>query len=156
MARRRRSVRRPISPDPLYESPLVGKLINTVMRNGKKSLASRIVYQAIEQANGDQAVDPLELVQKAIENVKPRLEVKARRVGGATYQVPMEVPPDRQLSLAMRWIVSNAAKRKGVPMSRALAQEFKDAAAGQGNSIKRRDEMHRTAQANRAFAHLRW
>lgn len=157
MARRRKAVTRSVDPDPLFENDVVARLINTVMERGKKSLACRIVYKAIEVVNEDGAgVDPLEIFNRAIENIKPRIEVKSRRVGGATYQVPMEVPAARQLSLAMRWLVSFAKKRKGVPMSRALALEIKEAAAGQGNAVKKRDDVHRMAQANRAFAHLRW
>ena len=100
--------------------------------------------------------DPLDILHKALENVKPRLEVKSRRVGGATYQVPMEVPPERQLALAMRWMVANSAKRKGVPLQKALASEIKEASNGQGNSVKKRDDVHKMAQANRAFAHFRF
>lgn len=157
MARRRKATKRSVTPDPLYDSAVVGSLINTVMNKGKKSLATRIVYDAINTVNGEQTDgDPLEILNKAIENAKPRIEVKSRRVGGATYQVPMEVPGERQLSLALRWLVSFAKKRKGTPMTRALANEIRDAASGQGNVIKRRDDVHRMAQANKAFAHLRW
>ena len=135
----------------------MARLIATVMRRGKKSLAERIVYTAIDKSRaGSDSVDPLEIVNKAIENVRPRLEVRSRRVGGATYQVPMEVAPARQISLATRWIVRFADARKGVPMAESLAQEIKDAAAGQGNAIKKRDDTHKMAQANRAFAHFRW
>jgi small subunit ribosomal protein S7 len=127
------------------------------MKRGKKSLAERIVYTAIDKSReGSDAVDPLEVLNKALDNVRPRLEVKSRRVGGATYQVPLEVASARQISLAMRWIVQYADNRKGVPMSEALAQEIRDAAAGQGNAIKKRDDTHKMAQANRAFAHFRW
>ena len=127
------------------------------MESGKKSIAERIVYGAIEKTReGSDAVDPLETLNKAIDNVKPRLEVKSRRVGGATYQVPMEVPAPRQMALAMRWIVTFALKRKSVPMMDALASELKEAAAGQGNAIKKRDDTHKMAQANRAFAHFRF
>jgi small subunit ribosomal protein S7 len=157
MSRRRRTIRREVKKDARYASPIVARLINTVMTAGKKSVAERIVYTAIEKSReGTDTVDPLETLHKAIENVKPRLEVKSRRVGGATYQVPMEVPADRQIALAMRWIVNFANSRKGVPMEKALAYELKDAAAGQGNAIKKRDDMHKMAQANRAFAHFRW
>jgi small subunit ribosomal protein S7 len=136
---------------------MVTRLINTVMRGGKKSTAENIVYTAIEKCReGSDAVDPLDVLTKALDNVRPRLEVKSRRVGGATYQVPMEVPSDRQYALAMRWLVTFASKRKTVPMKEALAIELKDAANGQGNAIKKRDEMHKMAQANRAFAHFRW
>ncbi|NBQ64846.1 MAG: 30S ribosomal protein S7 [Verrucomicrobia bacterium] len=139
MARRRRHEARPIHADPVYESPLVGRMIGYVLRRGKLSTASRLVYNAIKKANeGGSGGDPLAVVNRAIDNVKPRLEVKSRRVGGATYQVPVETTPERQLSLALR------------------AQEIRDAAAGQGNAVKKRDETHRMAQANRAFAHLRW
>lgn len=127
------------------------------MKNGKKSLAERIVYTAIEETRtASDAVDPLEVLNKAIDNVKPRLEVKSRRVGGATYQVPMEVAPQRQVALAMRWIVGYATSRKNVPLRKALANELKEAAAGQGNAIKKRDDTHKMAQANRAFAHFRF
>jgi small subunit ribosomal protein S7 len=157
MSRRRRVIHKEVKKDARYASPAVARLISTVMRRGKKSVAERIVYTAIEKSReGTDTVDPLETLNKAIENVKPRLEVKSRRVGGATYQVPMEVPPDRQLALAMRWIVSFAKGRKGVPMESALANELRDAASGQGNAIKKRDDVHKMAQANRAFAHFRW
>jgi ribosomal protein S7 len=114
------------------------------------------VHSDRQVREGSDSVDPLEVVNKAIENVRPRLEVKSRRVGGATYQVPMEVTPARQISLATRWIVQYADNRKGMPMAEALAQEIKDAAAGQGNAIKKREDTHKMAQANRAFAHFRW
>jgi len=127
------------------------------MKSGKKSLAERIVYTAIEETRtGSDAVDPLEVLNKAVDNVKPRLEVKSRRVGGATYQVPMEVAPQRQVALAMRWIVGYATARKNIPLRKALANELKEAAAGQGNAIKKRDDTHKMAQANRAFAHFRF
>ena len=157
MARRRSAVKREIAPDPKFESPVVERLVNTVMERGKKSNAQRIVYGAIDDVNKDnQEGDPLDVLNKALDHVKPRLEVKSRRVGGATYQVPMEVPYDRQLALAMRWMVGFAKRRKGVPMRRALANEIRDAAQGQGNAVKRRDDVHKMAQANRAFAHFRW
>ncbi|MFH1067020.1 MAG: 30S ribosomal protein S7 [bacterium] len=157
MARRRKAVARSVAPDPLFENEVVARLINTVMERGKKSLASRIVYKAIETVNENGAgVNPLEIFNRAMENIKPRIEVKSRRIGGATYQVPMEVPSARQLSLALRWLVAFAQKRKGVPMSKALSLEIKEAASGQGNAVKKRDDVHRMAQANRAFAHLRW
>jgi len=157
MSRRRRVIKKTEKFDSRYGSPLVARLINTIMEDGKKSTAERIVYGAIEKTReGSDAVDPLETLNKAIDNVKPRLEVKSRRVGGATYQVPMEVPGPRQLALAMRWIVTFALKRKSVPMMDALASELKEAAAGQGNAIKKRDDTHKMAQANRAFAHFRF
>jgi len=157
MSRRRRVIHKELKKDARYASPVVARLISTVMRRGKKSVAEQIVYTAIDKSReGTDTVDPLETLNKAIENVKPRLEVKSRRVGGATYQVPMEVPSDRQVALAMRWIVNFAKSRKGVPMENALAYELRDAASGQGSAIKQRDDMHKMAQANRAFAHFRW
>ncbi len=157
MSRRRRVIHKEIKKDARYASPVVARLISTVMRRGKKSIAEHIVYTAIDKSReGTDTVDPLETLNKAIENVKPRLEVKSRRVGGATYQVPMEVPSDRQVALAMRWIVNFAKSRKGVAMENALAYELRDAASGQGSAIKKRDDMHKMAQANRAFAHFRW
>ncbi len=157
MSRRRRVIHKKEKADGRYGSPVVAHLISTVMKSGKKSLAERIVYTAIEKTReGSDNVDPLETLHKALDNVRPRLEVKSRRVGGATYQVPMEVPHARQVSLAMRWIVSYAQARKNVPLMDALAAELKDAAANQGNAIKKRDDVHKMAQANRAFAHFRW
>ena len=157
MSRRRQAVKRPVVADAKYRSPLVSRLVNVVMRSGKKSLAQRIVYGALEQiANKNQASDPLEILQRAVDNVKPRLEVKARRVGGATYQVPLEVPTDRQLALAMRWLVHLADGRKGIPMKQGLALEIMEAYQGQGSAIRKRDEVHKMAQANKAFAHFRW
>ncbi len=157
MSRRKRVFHKPDRRDPRYDSPLVGHLISKVMRDGKRSLAERIVYAAIERANeGVDTIDPLEVVTRAIENAKPRVEVKSRRVGGATYQVPLEVAPDRSEALAMRWIINYARNRKGTPMHVALANEIKDAANNQGNSVRKRDDVHKMAQANRAFAHFRW
>jgi len=157
MARRRRAVKRPLAEDLKYHSTLVTRLINTVMERGKKSLAQRLVYNAFDQILAKHpSANPLEILQRAVDNVKPRLEVKPRRVGGATYQVPVEVPPDRQVSLAVRWLVDFADARKGMPMSKALAAEILDAYHGQGSAIHKRDEVHRMAQANKAFAHFRW
>jgi small subunit ribosomal protein S7 len=136
---------------------LVTKLVNTVMERGKRTLAQRIVYGAFDRIVAkNPAANPLEVLQRAVDNVKPRLEVKARRVGGATYQVPLEVPTDRQMALAMRWLVDFADKRKGIPMGDALAAEILDAYQGQGNAIRKRDDVHKMAQANKAFAHFRW
>ncbi|MGB9602245.1 MAG: 30S ribosomal protein S7 [Verrucomicrobiia bacterium] len=155
--RRRRAEKRQLVEDSKYHSVLVTRLINTVMERGKKTIAQKIVYGALDAiAKKNQQSSPLEILQKAVDNAKPRLEVKSRRVGGATYQVPMEVPPDRQLSLALRWIVNFADSRKGIPMKDALAAEILDAFQGQGNAIKKRDEVHKMAQANKAFAHFRW
>jgi small subunit ribosomal protein S7 len=156
MSRRRRVIHRIESLDSRYGSPIVARLISTIMRSGKKSLAERIVYQAIEKSReGSDSVDPLETLHKALENTKPRLEVKSRRVGGATYQVPVEVSQERQVSLAMRWIVTYAKNRRGTMVDN-LAAEIKDAASGQGSAIKKREDTHKMAQANRAFAHFRW
>ena len=155
MSRRRRVKKKIAVRDPRYDSELVAKLVSTVMGDGKKSLAERIVYAAIDKSNeGTDTVDPLESVTRAVENAKPRVEVKSRRVGGATYQVPLEVAANRQESLAIRWIVSFARARKGTPMHVALANEIRDAASNSGNAVRRRDEMHKMAQANRAFAHF--
>ncbi|NNE90760.1 MAG: 30S ribosomal protein S7 [Verrucomicrobiales bacterium] len=157
MSRRKRVYTKPERRDPRYDSHLVAKLIAKVMEKGKKSLAERIVYAAIERANeGSDAVDPLEILNRAVENAKPRVEVKSRRVGGATYQVPLEVSLDRQESLAMRWVVNAARSRRGTPMHIALSNEIKDAATNQGSVVRKRDETHKMAQANRAFAHFRW
>jgi small subunit ribosomal protein S7 len=157
MARRRNAEKRSIIPDAKYESQVVARLINTVMEEGKKSTAQRIVYGAIDDVNeANKDGNPLDVLTKALENVKPRLEVKSRRVGGATYQVPMEVPIDRQFALAMRWLVGYASKRKGVGLRKALAAEIKEASNGQGNAVKKRDDVHKMAQANRAFAHFRF
>jgi small subunit ribosomal protein S7 len=157
MARRKRVYDKEIIKDSRYDSQLVASLISRVMYSGKKSLAERIVYAAIDTLNEKtETVDPLELFHRAIDNVKPRVEVKARRVGGATYQVPLEVSSDRSESLAMRWIVGYSRGRKGQPMHRALANELKEAAQGQGSSVRKRDDVHKQAQANRAFAHFRF
>ena len=157
MSRRKRTFKKPDRRDSRYDSPLVGHLICKVMNDGKRSLAERIVYAAIEKANeGVDTVDPLEVVTRAIENSKPRVEVKSRRVGGATYQVPLEVDPDRSESLSLRWIVGYARGRKGTPMHIALANEIKDAANNQGSAVRKRDDVHKMAQANRAFAHSRF
>ncbi len=157
MARRHKAPKRPVQIDPMFESPVVGRLVNLVMGRGKKSLAQKIVYKAIENANESTTdANPLDILNKALDNVKPRLEVKSRRVGGATYQVPLEVSSERQLALAMRWMVTYARSRKGTTMEKALANEIKEAASGQGNAVKKRDDVHRMAQANKAFAHMRW
>ena len=157
MSRRRQATRRPQSKDAKFNSTLVSRLVNTIMHGGKKSVAQRIVYAAFDTlAEKNPTTNPLDVLQRAVDNAKPRLEVKARRVGGATYQVPLEVPADRQFSLALRWLVDFADARKGVPMKDALASEIMDAFQGQGNAIRKRDEVHKMAQANKAFAHFRW
>ena len=157
MSRRRRAVRRPLIEDVKFHSLLITRFVNTVMKWGQKAVAQRIVYGAMDQIAGKTPnIDPLEVVRRAVDNAKPRLEVKARRVGGATYQVPLEVPSDRQSSLAIRWIVDLANAHKGVPMKEALAAEILEASQGHGNAIRKRDEVHKMAQANKAFAHFRW
>lgn len=157
MSRRRQAVRRPVLKDAKFNSTLVSRLVNTVMECGKKTVAQRAVYGAFDQiAAKNPATNPLDVLQRAVDNAKPRLEVKARRVGGATYQVPLEVPPERQMALALRWLVDFADSRKGIPLREALAFEILDAYQGQGNAIRKRDEVHKMAQANKAFAHFRW
>jgi len=157
MSRRRKAVKRPTMPDPRHGSPLVSTLINAVMLSGKKALAQRIVYGAIEKmAEKLEKGNPVDLVLGALENIRPKIEVKSRRVGGATYQVPIEVPYERQQSLAFRWVVRAASARKGAPMSDSLASELIDAYNNTGSVVKKREETHKMAQANRAFAHLRW
>lgn len=157
MSRRRRAVKREVAPDAKFGNPLVTRLVSTVMKRGKKSVAERIVYGALDQIVAkSQSANPVEILQRAVDNAKPRIETKPRRVGGATYQVPLEVAPERQASLALRWMVSFADSRKGVPMSQALAGEILEAFQGQGNAIRKRDEVHKMAQANKAFAHFRW
>lgn len=143
--------------DAKFNSVLVSRLVNTVMKSGNKSVAQRIVYGTFDRiAEKNPSSNPLEILQRAVDNAKPRLEVKARRVGGATYQVPVEAAPDRQLALALRWLVDFADARKGGTMREALAGEIMDAYQGQGNAIRKRDEVHKMAQANKAFAHFRW
>jgi small subunit ribosomal protein S7 len=157
MSRRRQAVKRSVLADPRYNSVLVTRLVNTVMKWGQKGTAQRIVYDAFEELTiKNPSSSPLDILQRAVDNAKPRLEVKPRRVGGATYQVPLEVPTDRQVALAMRWIVDFADARKGVPMKQALAAEIMEAFQGQGNAIRKRDDVHKMAQANKAFAHFRW
>jgi small subunit ribosomal protein S7 len=157
MARRHRAEKRDLIPDPRYNNALVAYMINCVMERGKKSVAAKIVYGALEDIQSQlKDEDPVDVFTAAIENVSPRLEVKSRRVGGATYQVPLEVKPKRQVALATRWLIQFAGNRKGVPMQRALAIELMDAYRGQGNAIKKRDDTHKMAQANKAFAHYRW
>ena len=154
--RRRRAEVRPQAPDLKFGDPVINRLVTRVMERGKRSVAERIVYAALDQVADQTKQDPVEVFKLALDNVKPRLEVKSRRVGGATYQVPVEVPSDRQAALAMSWIVAFAKARKGVSMHRALAMELLDAHKNQGNAVKKRDDTHKMAQANKAFAHYRW
>ena len=157
MPRRREVPKRERIPDPRYHSELVSRFICVVMRDGKKSTAERIVYGALEKSSDVLGVPPLEVFETALNNVKPVLEVRSRRVGGATYQVPGEVRPSRRISLAMRWLVQFARDRKSEKgMVNRLAAEFIDAFRGDGNAIKKREDTHRMAEANKAFAHYRW
>ena len=157
MARRRRAEKRDVAPDARYGSKLVTLLVNFTMRKGKKSVAEKIVYSAFDKIAAEkQGTNPLEVLERAVSNARPRLEVKSRRVGGATYQVPLEISGSRQTALALRWLVSFSHARKGVLMKDALASEIREASDGQGTCIRKRDEMHKMAQANRAFAHFRW
>ena len=156
MARRRRAPRRNPIADPKYNSLDLSRFINKIMVNGKKTTAQRIVYQALNHVENDARRPPLEVFDQAIKNATPMVEVKSRRVGGATYQVPIEVRPDRRLALGMRWIVMSARARTGRPMAERLAQELLEASRGQGAAVKRREDLYRMAEANRAFAHYRW
>ena len=156
MSRRATAPKREIIPDAKFGDQLVAKFVNSLMLAGKRSTAEKCLYRAFDIIETRFKEEPLDVFKKALDAVKPRVEVKSRRVGGATYQVPVEVRPDRRNALAMRWLVTFANNRKGVPMENALAYELKDAAAGQGNAIKKRDDMHKMAQPNRAFAHFRW
>jgi small subunit ribosomal protein S7 len=156
MSRRNRPPRRVVEPDIRYNSVALQKFINRMMRGGKKSVAQRIMYQALDQAEARANKPALEVFNEALQNVLPAVEVKPRRVGGATYQIPVEVPEYRQLSLAIRWLLAAARNRPGRGMASKLAAEFVDAASGAGSAVKRREDTLRMAEANRAFAHLRW
>ena len=156
MSRRREVAKRPILPDPKYKDKLVAKFINTLMQDGKKSTAERIMYGAFDIITLRFKTDPIEVFRKALDNVKPKLEVKSRRVGGATYQVPMEVRPERRVALGMRWLVSYARGRGEKTMKERLATEFVDASNNRGSAVKKREDTHKMADANRAFAHYRW
>lgn len=156
MSRRREIPKREILPDPKYGNLDLAKFINIVMQDGKKSVAEKILYGAINQIEEKQKTDGLEVLEKALENVRPMVEVKSRRVGGATYQVPVEVRPVRQKTLAMRWLVDAARKRGEKSMAFKLAGELMDAAESRGTAVKKREDTHRMAEANKAFAHYRW
>jgi small subunit ribosomal protein S7 len=156
MPRRNRPPRRAIEPDVKYNSELVARFANNLMRDGKKSTAFRIMYDAFDLIEERTKKPPLDVFEQAVKNVTPLLEVRPRRVGGATYQIPMEVRSERRLSLSIRWLLQSARQRPGNSMAQKLASELMDAAAGQGASIKKRDDTHRMAEANRAFAHYRW
>jgi small subunit ribosomal protein S7 len=156
MPRRNRPPRREIEPDIKYNSVVVARFINRLMMRGKKSTAERIIYDAFDIIENRVHKSPLDVFEQAISNATPILEVKPRRVGGATYQVPVEVRPERRLSLAMRWLVENARRRTGKSMAEKLAAELMDTAQGQGATIKKKEDTHKMAEANRAFAHYRW
>jgi small subunit ribosomal protein S7 len=156
MSRRRQAEKRVLAPDPRYGSVELASFINRSMMNGKKSVAQRFVYQALEAVKQDSNRDALEVFEQAIRNVTPTVEVKPRRVGGATYQVPVEVAGNRRQALAMRWLIRAARARTGRPMRERLAAEILEASRGQGAAVRRREEVHRMAEANRAFVHYRW
>jgi small subunit ribosomal protein S7 len=157
MSRRARAIRRAeVMPDAKYQSLTVSKLMNRIMKRGKKSRAEEIVYDALETMGKQGSKDPITDMELAIRNITPQLKVKSRRVGGATYQVPVEVPPKVGMSLALRWLIDAARARAGKSMSEKLAAEMSDAAKGQGNAAKKREDTHKMAEANRAFAHYRW
>lgn len=154
--RRKRAPKREPKPDPKYNSPLVGKFINIIMRDGKKSIAQKVVYQAFEIIEKKLKEDPLKIFFSALDNARPRLEVRPRRIGGATYQVPLEVPRDRGYSIALRWIRDFARAKRGKPMREKLADEIISAYKNEGAVIKKKEDTHKMAEANRAFAHFRW
>ena len=156
MPRRREVPKRRIIPDPKYKDKLISKFTNTLMLSGKKAVAEGILYGALDVIQERYKEDPLEVFRKALDNVKPKLEVKSRRVGGATYQVPVEVRPERRVALAMRWLVMYSRDRGEKTMRERLAGEFVDAANGRGNAVKKKDDTHKMAEANKAFAHYRW
>jgi small subunit ribosomal protein S7 len=156
MPRRRDVPKRKITPDPKFKDKLVAKFTNCVMHDGKKSVAEGILYGAFDVIQNRHKEDPLDVFRKALDNVKPKLEVKSRRVGGATYQVPVEVRPERRVALAMRWLVSYARDRGEKTMQERLAAELVDASQLRGNAVKKKDDTHKMAEANKAFAHYRW
>ncbi len=154
--RKRRAVKRDVLPDPMYNSKLVTKLINSIMLDGKKGIAQKILYNAFDTVKEKTGQEPMEVFEKAMENIKPALEVKSRRVGGANYQVPIEVKPERSQALALRWLVQYSRLRGGHSMAENLANEIIDASNGVGAAVKKREDTHKMAEANKAFAHYRW
>ena len=156
MSRRRAAERRETLPDPKYGNALLARFINMVMKSGKKSVAERIIYGALDQIQQRSNSDPVELLDKALDNIRPVVEVKSRRVGGATYQVPVEVRPVRRNTLAMRWVIDAARARGEKTMALRLAGELMDAAESRGSAVKKKEDTHRMADANKAFAHYRW
>ncbi len=156
MSRKRKAIKREIKEDPVYQDKTVAKFINHIMWDGKKSIAQKIFYDALTIVKEKTKKDPLQVFHQAMENVMPILEVKSRRVGGASYQVPVEVAPDRRVTLAMRWIINFSRSKTGKPFSEKLAAELIDAAQGTGSSVKKKEDTHKMAEANKAFAHYRW
>jgi small subunit ribosomal protein S7 len=156
MPRRGKVIKRKTFPDQIYNSTLVAKFINCCLRKGKKSVAERIIYGSMERVKQKAKDDPLKLVEKAVENSRPLLETKSRRVGGATYQVPVEVPTDRSTSLAIRWLIRYAKARPGKSMDEKLSAEILDATNNRGGAVKKKEDTHKMAESNRAFAHYRW
>ena len=154
--RKRQAVKRDVLPDPIYKSKVVTKLINQIMRDGKKGTAQKILYESFEIIREKTKKEPMEVFEEAMNNIKPALEVKSRRVGGANYQVPVEVKPERAQALAFRWLINYARLRNGHSMAENLANEIIDAASGTGASVKKKDDTHKMAEANKAFAHYRW
>ena len=154
--RKRRAVKRDVLPDPIYKSKVVTKLVNSIMLDGKKGKAQTIIYNAFDMIKEKTGSEPMEVFNKALENIKPQLEVKTRRVGGANYQVPIEVTPERSQTLALRWLTKYARLRGGKGMAENLANELIDASNGTGGSVKKKEDTHKMAEANKAFAHYRW
>ena len=154
--RKRRAVKRDVLPDPIYKSKVVTKLINRIMLDGKKGVAEKILYEAFDIVKDKTKEDPVTVFEKALENIKPQLEVKSKRVGGSNYQVPVEVSETRSQTLGLRWLVNYARLRGGHTMAQNLADEIVDASNGTGNAVKKREDTHRMAEANKAFAHYRW
>ncbi len=154
--RKRRAIKRDVLPDPIYKSKVVTKLVNSIMIDGKKGKAQTIIYDAFNMIKEKTGQEPMEVFNKALENITPQLEVKSRRVGGSNYQVPIEVSPERGLTLALRWLKANARKRSGKGMAINLSNELIDASNGIGGSVKKREDTHKMAEANKAFAHYRW
>tara|TARA_B100001123_G_C14882629_1_gene856610 strand:+ start:259 stop:729 length:471 start_codon:yes stop_codon:yes gene_type:complete len=156
MARRREAEKREIIPDPKFSNVLVARFINCVLKQGKKSLAERVVYSALDFIEDKTNDDPIKVFKKAVDNVAPILEVRSRRVGGATYQVPVEVSPNRRMALSIRWLISNARGRTGKSLAEKLSSELLDAFNNTGGAVKKKEDVHRMAEANKAFAHYRW
>ncbi|KRE42228.1 30S ribosomal protein S7 [Knoellia sp. Soil729] len=156
MPRKGPAPKRPLVIDPVYQSPLVTQLVNKILLDGKKSIAETIVYGALEGAKEKSGTDPVLLLKRALDNIKPTLEVKSRRVGGATYQVPIEVKPNRAVTLSLRWLVGYSRQRREKTMTERLMNEILDASNGLGAAVKRREDTHKMAESNRAFAHYRW